>query len=51
MEGGLSLQLGEVDHAADVEADPDQGDEEHEDALEHELGGAGHTEYWGGKMY
>ena len=36
--------LGEVDHAADVETHPDQGDQEHEHPLKHELREAGHAE-------
>ena len=44
MEGGLCLELGEVDDTADVEADPDQGNEEHEGPLEHKLGEAGHAD-------
>ena len=43
MEGWLGLELGKVDHAADVEADPAQGDQEHEHPLKHELREAGHA--------
>ena len=44
MKCGLCLELGEVDHAADVEADADQSHEEHEHTLKHELRQAGHGE-------
>ena len=43
VEGWLGLELGKVDHAADVEADPAQGDQEHEHPLKHELREAGHA--------
>ena len=44
MECGLLLELGEVDHTADVKAHSNQGNHKHEQTLKYEIEKTGHTE-------